>query len=385
MKTFTKALIAVIVAAAMCAVPLFVIEDADAAEIKPGESALSFEASDVPMDKFNELLKSDYVNDLIVTAVGHVPILDKPSVTKVDELKVAMGIKVTDGTVDGFTSQYAKLEIVIEGDLVADYTLFNTYDGYQELFKYLGNSNKIPSGTHLKIEGTIEVSGTMDSKSDIFKTDAGKIGFTKSGQDVSNKTVVDLKYTFKVSGSDKTVNLKETNIRDDNTTSSMEYEIDDKAKVVDGTKLYVTTAYDFRRQMDQEFSFDGKSVSYQKKEIINDDTEFSYTDAMYYLADYDEEAPVMHYYYDTDPTLFGPDEVPATSTSIQSDEGMKSFLEGIGTVSDSLPAAESIAEFASASVDMGNSSGGSNVIFYAIIGVLAVAVVALAVIMIKRK
>ena len=385
MKTVSKALIAVMVAAAMCA-PLFAIEDVDAFEIKPGESALSFEASDVPIDKFNELLRSDYVEDLIHTATGYVPISEAPSVTKVNNLKVAIGIKVTDATVVGLTSQSTKLEIVIEGDLVSDYALFDTYDGYQGLFKYLGNSNTIASGTHLKIEGTIEVSDAMVSTSDIFKTDAGKIGFTMSGYDISKKTVIDLKYTFKVAGEDKIVNLKGTSIRADKLTTSMDYEIDDRAKIVDETKMYVTDTYDFRVETDQQFTFDGKTASYQKKEVVNDTVMFSYRDAKDYLGNYDEEATPMHYYYNTDPTLYGPDEVPSTSTSIQSDAGMKSFLEGIGTISDSYPNAESATESASATVYMGSSSpGGNNVIFYVIIGVLAVAIVALAVIMIKKR
>ena len=380
-------MIAVMIAAAMCVVPLFVIEDADAATITTGEYGASFEGSDIPIDKFNELLTNDYVDGLILTSVGFVPVTEAPTVTKVVSLKSSVGNKNGDNSGESAMGQYAKLEVVIEGDLYLDLTLFELEDGFQDLFKYLGNTNKIASGTHLKIEGTVEVSRSIIGSGEFYKTDAGKIAATKEVTDMSTKSFIDLKYTFKVGGVEKVVQLKETSISSNKATVTLDYDTDDRAKVVDGTKVFITTVNDDKAEITQDFSFDGKSASYSHKTVVDDSKTFQYRDAGDVLINMDM-APSECYYYSADddvPTLFNPAIVPAGSTTIRSNAGMKSFLEGIGSVNDSYSNAKSIADSAASSVSGDGSGGSNNIIFYVIIGVLAVAVVALAVLMIKKK
>ena len=63
MKTISKALIAVIAAAAMCLVPVFAIaDDSDAITVTSGEKAVSFKASSITDEKFDGLVTQGYKN-----------------------------------------------------------------------------------------------------------------------------------------------------------------------------------------------------------------------------------------------------------------------------------------------------------------------------------
>ncbi len=73
-------------------------------------------------------------------------------------------------------------------------------------------------------------------------------------------------------------------------------------------------------------------------------------------------------------------------SELKDNDKMKEFLEKIGSVGNSYSDADSVANGAYENVtESSGNGGGSNVIFYVIIGVLAVAVVALAVLLIKKK
>ena len=95
----------------------------------------------------------------------------------------------------------------------------------------------------------------------------------------------------------------------------------------------------------------------------------------------DVEVPELHYYGDDSTvSLF----TYANSASLRSDEGMKAFLEGVGSVSESYTdAIDIVHEYEG--VIYGKSSDDNNLAFYAGIGILVVVIIILCVLLYKKE
>ena len=169
MKTISKALIAVMVAAAMCLVPVFAIADDSeaAATLKDGSSGVSFKGS-MSNDEFDKLISDDYKMELAYMALNSVIGSDGDgaftitdlTITDVENLKLSKGTKI-DG--DKITTVYAQ-SITCNIKFTATYalpsgpfytagTLFSLTDGNQTLFRELGG-NTLANGDVLKFDGT---------------------------------------------------------------------------------------------------------------------------------------------------------------------------------------------------------------------------------------
>ena len=159
-------MIAVMIAAVMCAVPLFIIEDSDAAvTVTTGEKAVSFKASSITDEKFNGLVTQEYKDGLsnevfnaIFPSAGSWALVDHATIKNVKNVKLALGNSVSE---DGFTKVVAS---AIEFDVVmtAKCTnmlgteLYELRDGTQVLYKELG-TNTIAYNGQVTIEGPVTI------------------------------------------------------------------------------------------------------------------------------------------------------------------------------------------------------------------------------------
>ncbi len=406
MKSISKAMIAVMMAAAMCIVPLFVIEDSAATEIKTGDVGVSFKAGEISKENYEKLMPVESYGafaESALTALG----LDSDDfeitgikVTKIKDVKLSLGNKVTDSKGYQTSSQAATAEIEFVATCDPSWgtgcDLFAMVDGTQNLYKEIG-TNKVVEGNTLTFKGTVVMEEMSSSISTIEKTYGENVIPTAGEGKSSNYVSYKGDMTFKnATGEYKIAVDAESGSSYD---SEIEYDFYD-VKVADlkaDSKVIMTTKQTGAMKTAISYDYKDKKSSYE-----------SYTDAarlgangiymQFVVGDIIAPATVEckpYVYYDPDAVLnpFTGDittvglfnNLTVQDDSLKDNDKMKTFLKDIGTVGDSYSDAESVANGAYENVEESSSSGGSNIIFYVIIGVLAVAVVALAVLMIKKK
>ena len=382
MRSISKAMIAVMIAAAMCAVPLFVIEDADAATVTTGEKALSVEASDVTTADFDRLF-SDLVKGVVILVPLDIEI-DASDVTFSEvTFKEGIAMKVDEDKTYGVSGSYIKAKIAYQKDLTTPVQMFPLTAGLEELYDYLG-TNIAATGKNLKVEGTIEMGNNSNETANFFITNENKIADDTTTTVRSSFYKANYTVTYNNGSSVKSFDVEVSGKENTTTTETVKYLIEDKKNAINATEVLVSSTIDNKVEKSGTYKFDGKTASYEAKDVPQSvEGTFVKGTAVSHLSS-ENLAPVDILYYSEDgPALFSSPYAVEDAT-LRDNTAMKTFLESIGSVSDSYSTAKSIADSGSADVSAGGS-GGSNIIFYVIIGVLAVAVVALAVILIKKK
>ena len=395
-------MIAVMIAAAMCAVPLFVIEDSEAeATVTTGEKAYSFKGDSIKPADWEATMDSDELyNTLTYLAYmmfGTMSIT--PSDITLSELNTynkAMGEKVTDSQMIQMASQKVKYKVSMTLTLPLGAPGFQIFDdGAQDVYREFNN---LPADSKVIIEDMVvlfEMSQTTTA--DYVVNEDKNLVFTKKVEESSQRIEISFSDAeYKAAEVTKKVSFDLTTVSSTKEKDTYTYYTADLKDEVDATKAVGTTkvlVLNDKRGSGVEAKVDvtvnGKNYSDSDKKIDYSGgqdvstPEFSESTAAAAGAFIDHAvAPTAFSLYGIGSTcLFNPSDVKDPG---EMDEAkLKTALEGMGTVSTEFSDAESITDNASDSVS--GSSGGNNIIFYVIIGVLAVAVVALAVILIKKK
>lgn len=379
-------MIAVMIAAAMCVVPLFVIEDADAAEIKTATKALTFEG-DMSAADFSRLV-SDGAKDQYLNYVGYGL---NHSNTTFSDINVKAAVTEDVGSNEGKMGDAVVINCKISSErtLSSATALFTKTGGLEDLYKYFGK-NVVDSGT-LKVEGSIVLNSSMKTDTTYYKTEEGKIATESSSMITCMKLVVDLTVTYNDGSTTKSFEVKGTSIMNTVYKMNANYIVDDKAKVIAATKVLVNQvgsmiAPEMNTESSMNYKFDGKEASYESKSADIDSGTFIETTAEALLSSEDAEVESISYYDESGLALFSDPDTIGDAT-LKNNANMETFLKNVGSVGDSFSTGSSIVDSAYSEIAPEGSSGGSNnnIIFYVIIGVLAVAVVALAVLLIKKK
>ena len=399
-------MIAVMIAAAMCAVPLFIIEDSEAATITTGdkEKAVSFKAGSVEDAKFNELVSGpfkEYIASQVLTSI--VPsdgdwAISEVVIKNVKDIKMSKGNSVSDSVIKEIDASAITCDITFKATCDNPYgtTLFEPYDGTQTLYKELG-TYMVANGDVITIEGTATIEQYESIESSIVKnSDNNYVVKEINGKESQSSS---FKGKVKVVSLDKTYELETKAENGTDVKVTPDYYNAEKIEDVKDTSKVVLT-YSFGSDLVNyvfKYTINGKSDGYDKKLPSNAFMPFDYmagtvseielmTTGEIILIYTGEIAPTPVYYYKAGtgmPTdsFFNDSTIALASPT---NESVKTFLDGIGDVSDEFSTASSVADGAYTPV---NKDGGSNnnIVFYVIIGVLAVAVVALAVLMIKKK
>ena len=411
MKTISKALIAVMVAAAMCLVPLFAVaDDSDAIDVTAGEAGISFKAGSISDDNFKKLTGGDAKEEIyaeyassVLNAViedGYKFNVDGSTVkiSNVKDVKIALGTKITSDSYATTNGREITFDIEFKATAYSGGDLFDLYDGTQTLYKELGKTNRFAATNTVEFKGTATISEMMSSDYKIAKTYSNYYVATEGTMKMSTFASFEGDVTFNNGTTYKiTIDKAETGMSAD---SSFEFDFYgvDTTNLTSESKYIKTTdgessATDVLKYKINDKS-DGYDFSYNSKDVPTSLTRKTYTvgevgDLLVpYLFTTNLSVPEYLYY---DGSL-----VPSESTSffnqfsvsdsaLKDNTKMKEFLDDIGSVGDTYSSAESVSDSAYESVGASGSGNGGNIVFYIIIGVLAVAVVALAVLMIKKK
>ena len=408
MKTISKALIAVMAAAAMCLVPLFAVaDDSDAITVTSGEKAVSFKASSITDEKFNGLVTQAYKNyiaDEAFNAIFPSPsdwtIVGDATVKNVKDTRMSLGNSVSESKLENVSASSITFDVVMTAKCndILGTSLFELKDGTQDLYKELG-LNTVEYNAQVTIEGTVTLEEYEYTEYTIAKNSTNDYVTKELFGKHSSSASFDGK--VKVNALDKTYELKSKSETGGETTITPDYYNASKIEEVSKTSKVILNYKNDATTVEDEFSYkiNGKSDSYSIKYDANALMGSDYMagtvetlEAMFggQIMLYFDTAisPVALSYYDE----FG---VPMTnclfsygtvSIADPTNDKVKNYLADIGTVSDEFSDAESVANGAYTPVSApGNGGSGNNIVFYIIIGVLAVAVVALAVLMIKKK
>ena len=404
-------MIAVMIAAAMCVVPLFVIEDSEAITVTAGDKAVSFKAGSITDEKFDGLVTQDYKNQLAEKVIDSIVVkngyssnwefVGNATVKNVKDVKLSLGNSVSDSSLKNISASAIKfdLEMTIKCKSTTG-ILFNMSDGTQTLFKELG-TNKVAQNDQLTINGTVVLEDYTYLESSIVKNTAEN--YVVKEMTVKNSTSVSFDGKIKVVALDKTYELKTKKATGAEAISTPDYynadkieDVTETSKVILNVKIGsgggVETSFNYKIN-DKSGGYDsivdtralmemiGSGGAYQAGTVAEIEAETGET--LLYTVNL---APTPVSYYDPSGTWMEDCFFSYGMVSIAdpTNEKVKTYLDDIGDISDSYSDAKSVADGAYTSVSTGGS-GNNNIVFYVIIGVLAVAVVALAVLMIKKK
>ena len=406
MRKIDKALVAVSVVAAMCLVPVFAIADDSeaAATLTTGESGASFEIDSIDDDKFNGFVTDDFKEHIMITFIGRLIgsayffTTEDLSITNVKEMKLSAGTKVTDEDVTVVYARVITCDISFKATYagITPVSLFELYDGTQGLYDYIG-SNTLSNGDSITFNG-----GTF--KMELSGTKVNKIALDDAKDYVTTELNVKASESFSYSGEVKinngTVKIFNVDMEkslSDESTYSFDYFDTDVKDVTAASKVRMTT--DSTGAAETLFKYDIKdkgSGSYKYTDVPNSGKPDAYLTStvgdldtvlndrgLDYLYTGTVSAPVYSFYNNAGThSFFDEDDVKA---DYRSNDSTKAFLDEVGTTGTSFSEAESITDSVYSKVNVPGSGSGSNVIFYVIIGVLAVAVVLLAAMMFLKK
>ena len=423
MKTISKALIAVMVAAAMCLVPVFAIADgSDAAgSLTDGSSGVSFKGSMSDTD-FNKLVTDEYKEEIasmvLETVVaddgslGGVFTISDLTVSDVSDIKLSKGMKIDGDKITNVSAQALKCKIkftaTFDGGLFSDTaTLFNLYDGNQVLYNEIG-SNVITDGNVLKFDGTVTLDMSASSTSTMAKNGNDNYVATEVSGKMSKSESYSGELKFNNGTAVKTIDLDVKQATSSDATITLDYGDVKMEDVVSGTKVIIGYK-DIKGASEQEYKYTvndkkggydykvgadyGMPAMFTPATVADLATYQAYLSASFggnivLYVDSALKVPEYKYYIALDMgcelCLFN---MGMVKSDYQDDTKLGTFLNSVGTADEtSFSDADSVADSAYSAVsEPGNGGSGSNLIFYVIIGVLAVAVVALAVLAFKKK
>ncbi len=395
-------MIAVMIAAAMCVVPLFVIEDSDAYSVTTGETGVSAKASSMEPADFTKLMPSDYQK--MVVAMGTLGAMgldgayyspDSFELKSVSDLKMARGTEVTADTITEINGSSMTLEVDMTVKRTGPSTAIEfPYDGFQDLYRAFYD---MPLGHTLTFKGLTITMEEYEKEITTFAANSDKNFVITEFERVSSSYMKISCSDIEYKNADQVKKLEFTAVRSSdydvlskNSFYSADFKDEVKTEnVVGTTKTIALNDYrDCAEELSIKFVYDGKTYNHSE-------TNEHYYNGMYYpdaiyesttagmagaIMDYNISAPVYSFCGTGSYCLFDSSVVDA---SVDTNEKMKNFLNEKGTIGESYSDAKSVANSTSTSISVGG--GSNNIIFYVIIGVLAVAVVALAVLMIKKK
>ena len=399
MRMSMKAVIAVVVMAVMCLVPLSAADLSDAA-VDTGEMGIYVKADGISKDVIDRIFGGS--EDLLDTAI----VMSNLDFTTVMAFCTVNNIAVPEAKAE--MSRYSKVndESIISGggetlrvkmtyditfnadgkSIFADTSMYN-----KELVRYIGDGSA--NGGKMTVESDIEIKESEFHKGNyITKSDKDCVvtdGYVKTADEVIVRSKI--VYTYSENGNSiekrfstesKVVNFREY---------SFEYDFDgtDPSKATGTTPVYVSyeivEAYGKRTLT---FDANGRSGGYSYIEDIDQST--------FYLENGTEAKGTATVISDVKPmdfTYYGDSYETALFTSagvidtgLRSDSAMQDYLKNtvkaeMGHSSDYYGKAKAIGEAAS-SVDSGPSRT-TDVIFYVIIAVLLTVIAVLAVIVYK--
>jgi hypothetical protein len=394
-------MIAVMIAAAMCVVPLFVIEDSEAVTVTTGEKAISFKGESIKVEDWEATMDSDSMYaPMMMVALQLFGTMDiTPSDEKITELNIfsrAIAEKVTDSQIIEMTSQKMKYkaDMTVTLNSAAPGIQIDN-DGAQDVFREFNN---LPAGAKVVIKGLEVMTETsMKETNDYVVNEDKNLVITKKVTETSTKYEISFNDAeYKAAEITKKVSFNMTTVMSVKETDTYTYYTADFKDQVDATKAVVTTKLIElcdKRGSGMEGSIDvninGKSYSdsqkrtdYESGDDVSTPTFSNSTaGAKGTFINVDVAPDTLYVYGNGGNCLFHASDVKEPLT--MDNAKLTKALEGMGTVSTDYGDAESIVNDSSSSV--GGSGGNNNIVFYVIIGVLAVAVVALAVLMIKKK
>lgn len=398
-------MIAVMIAAAMCVVPLFVAEDSEAINVDTDKSGgISFKAGSVSDADFAKLTGGtsktiqyqQYASQIMRAVVedSYYFTVDASSVkiSNVKDVRLAAGTNITKDTYE--TTNATEMTFDVEFKATADLSgeLFSLYDGTQTLYNELGKTNRFASSNTLEFKGTATISQMNYLKCTIAKTYNNYYVATDAREKMCQLAEFSGDLTFNNGTAFKiTIDEAKTLFSTDVTTEFDFYDV--KPENLTAESKVMRTA-DGKQSMADVLKYkindksDGYDFSYCSDDIPSSLQRRTYSVSTVeslgeYLFKTDLTVPDYKYYTDLPSTYSFFNAASVSDDTLKDNDKMKSFLEDIGDVGDTFSTADSVADGAYSSV--GASGGNNNIIFYVIIGVLAVAVVALAVLMIKKK
>ena len=404
MKTMSKALIAVMIAAAMCIVPLFVIEDSAATEVKTGDIGVSFKAGEISKENFEKLMPVESYEEFATEAMGAIGIsstsfnITDVKVTAIKDVKTSLGSKVTDSKLyqTKGTAVKVDIEFVATYDSLLSCDLFKTVDGTQELYKEIG-TNQIVSGNTLTFKGTVTMEEMSGGEQSFEKTYGENVVVTGSEGKTSAYAQYKGDVTFKNSSGEYKIAVDGETGRTADTTSEYDFYGVKIADLKADSKVIITNKVTGAMKTSVSYDYKGNKSSYESYQdlsLLMGGSTYRQTVVLDIIAPATVECE-PYVYYDNDATIDWSGDVDTVGlfnnltvqdSELKDNDKMKEFLEKIGSVGNSYSDADSVANGAYENViESSGNGGGSNVIFYVIIGVLAVAVVALAVLLIKKK
>ena len=403
-------MIAVMIAAVMCAVPLFIVEDSEAVDVTAGDAGISFKAGSISDENFDKLtggtakeeIYAGYARSVLEAVVedSYKFSVDASSVkiSNVKDVKLAKGMKITTDSVAMTNGQEMKFDVEFKATASSAGELFDLYDGTQTLYKELGKTNRFAATNTLEFKGTAIISGMMDTENKIAKTYSDYYVATEGKMKMSEYSQFSGDVTFNNGTTYKiTIDNAEKGFSSDAKITLDFYGVEPSGLTSESKYMKTTTGTSSASNA-LKYKINDKSGGYDRS-YNSDDIPDGLMGGMYQVgtvADLDGEylyttslaVPTYLYYdgsvYPNEMTSFF-NQYCVNDATLKDNDKMKEFLEDIGSVGDTFSSAESAADGAFESVGASGNGGGSNVIFYVIIGVLAVAVVALAVLLIKKK
>ena len=405
MKSINKMIVVIMAVTALCIAPLIVAVDTDAVNIEEGSTGLSVKIDSLTDTNTDKLFTAENKNTIarwaLATATSQSTdnistywTLSEVKVTGVKNYKDAMGTKVTGDHIEQIMGGGMECTVSFKATVKAYYTgpLYNYYEGTQDLYEFLG-VRLAPAGSTLDVKGTFTMDVYRYSSSDYFITSDNNGCPEKSVAEETRSSTFkgDLKYTIDPGGTEKVreYTVDAMSASDIKSTRAYNYGNTDKEDVKENTEVFRTFTYD-KYQLDNKFDYttnDGSSGGYSYSLDEADVLTPIDTYSIGYAGDYwlSEDMPLTEYHFygsDDETCLF----TDAGDAELCDDSKMGSFLRNLSgsTVSDSYSDAKSIAESSSASISIG-SDGHNDLYLYIIIGALAVVIVILAALMLRKK
>ncbi len=357
MKTYTKALAAIAVAAIMCICPAIVMADGSDAYTKTeGESGLSFEIESMTqaqIDKYlSESRKTYMAADVLESFVysdGFYITADY-SITDISVTELSVSRAMASSVGDDY-SEYVGEEMTFKmtftATAISSQQLFPDDSSFLVLYKKVDSENAaIGDKFEVTVTGTTKTS--YQAEAGIIATEDGNFarGDTDYKSYESNEYEIEAKYTAAGSTTPLSFSVDYTYESGFTETETHDFNGVEESKLTETTKDYVTTVSEHRVRTAYECTVGDDSESTDNV-IRTPASGGESTHAIMYNADM--KPSVINYVVGTDAILVNPNTLG--DDSIKTEDGFKAFLEETGaTTSDSYSDAKSIADDAYSTV-----------------------------------
>ncbi len=348
MKSYTKVLAAVAVAAIMCICPAIVMADgSEAITVTEGEKAYSVEIDSLTEEQLNQLYTSssqtDWAEEVLSSFMNSIYSFNITELKVTDfSMSKGVGSKVTSDSSKNVVG--ADMEFTVSFKATAMSDMDYVLDENKALFpivKAIGTNNTGKTGDVYEVTSKVKISGSETDNTDFTKTDSGIYvntgGYSNSYTDYEFDTSVTL--TKKADSSkvefDVYVQRENSHVVDADVDTNGK----DVAEITSDSVVYVTLTTETKSRVEIKGSADGDSET--------DVTTSSNKGTSSYLQEdpalITDIAPRTYTLVGNTSCLFSLDDI--ADSDLKTDAGMKSFLDGIGaSPSESYSDAESVAD-----------------------------------------